>query len=283
MLRTAALALVVAAGATACGADRSGTPDIGTSPGQPGATASAGGHALTADQRRRADQLVSVFENGTPEIQYGYAENLHDGRGITAGRAGFTTGDGDALKVIRAYTRQVPGNPLARFVPALERQANEEADAGGLPEADYIAAWKQAAQDDRFRHVQDQQVDDRYYKPARDQADRLGLSTALARAELYDAAIQHGTGSDADALPALIERTTDKVGAPSKAGEKEWLDAFFDVRTDDLTHPKNPDTAQEWRDSVDRVGAVRRIARGGNYELDGPFTITAFGSRHTIR
>ncbi|UNO38437.1 chitosanase [Streptomyces sp. MST-110588] len=238
--------------------------------------------ALTADQRRRADQLVSVFENGTPEIQYGYAENLDDGRGVTAGRAGFTTGDGDALKVIRAYTRQAPGNPLARFVPALEQQAHGDPDTGGLPEADYIAAWKQAAKDPRFRHVQDEQVDDRYYKPAMREADRLGLRTALARAELYDAAIQHGTGSDDDALPALVKRTSAKAGTPSEAGEKDWLDAFFDVRTSDLTHPENPDTAKEWRDSVDGVAALRRIARTGNYDLDGPFTVTAFGSRHTI-
>ncbi|GHF54329.1 chitosanase [Streptomyces mashuensis] len=267
VLHTVLSALAIAAGATACGADAPDTPETTTAPSA---------HALTADQRRRADQLVSVFENGTPEIQYDYAENLHDGRGVTAGRAGFTTADGDALKVIRAYTRQAPGNPLARFVPVLEAQPDT------LPDSDYIAAWKQAAKDPRFRRVQDEQVDTRYYQPAMREADRLGLRTALARAELYDAAIQHGTGSDDDALPALVKQATATAGAPSEAGEKKWLETFLDVRTDDLNHPKNPDTAKEWRESVDRVAAVRRIAHTGNYNLDGPFTVTAFGSRHTI-
>ena len=46
---------------------------------------------LNAEQRSRADQLVSIFENGTPLIQYDYAENLDDGRGVTVGQVGFTT------------------------------------------------------------------------------------------------------------------------------------------------------------------------------------------------
>ncbi len=234
-------------------------------------------------QRRRADQLISVFENSTTEIQYGYAENIGDGRGVTAGRAGFTTNDGDALKVVRAYAAVAPDNPLARFAPELERlAASGSGDTGGLPEGEYIAAWKQAAEDPAFRQVQDEQVDQRYFGPATDQADRLGLTTALARAELYDASIQHGNGGEYDALPALIGRTTAKVGPPSAAGERAWLDAFFDVRVDDLTNPANASTADEWRTSVDRVECLRRIAATGNDDLDGPFTVTAFGSGYTI-
>ncbi|MEU8927685.1 chitosanase [Kitasatospora sp. NPDC048545] len=238
---------------------------------------------LTPDQRRRADQLISVFENSTTEIQYGYAENIGDGRGVTAGRAGFTTNDGDALKVVRAYTAASPDNPLARFVPELERlAASGSGETGGLPEDEYVAAWKQAAGDPVFRRVQDDQVDQRYFTPAMDQADRLGLTTALARAELYDASIQHGNGGEYDALPALVARTTDRVGPPATAGERAWLDAFFDVRIDDLTNPANSSTADEWRRSVDRVECLRRIAATGNRDLDGPFTVTAFGSSYTI-
>lgn len=270
-----------------------------------GGTREAPDGGLGAEERRRADQLVSVFENGTTKIQYAYAENLGDGRGVTAGRAGFTTNDGDALQVVRAYTDKKPDNPLARFVPALQRLADgdaadedaadepdgsgatDEADPDGpgtrtLPDADYIAAWKRAAADPVFREVQDAQVDDRYFDPAVRAADKAGVTSPLALAELYDASIQHGNGSDGDALPALIRRTTAKVGTPAKAGEKAWLNAFFDVRVHDLTHPVNADTADEWRTSVDRVEALRRLAESGHQALDGPFTVTAFGSSYTI-
>ncbi|MFD9880918.1 chitosanase [Streptomyces alboflavus] len=266
----------------------------GDDSGSGGRDAADGG--LSAEQRRRADQLVSVFENGTTKIQYGYAENLDDGRGVTAGRAGFTTDDGDALEVVRAYTDKKPDNPLARFLPALKRLADGDAADGGdkadggdsdgsrpLPDADYIAAWKRAAADPVFREVQDAQVDDRYFTPALRAADKAGLRSPLAVAELYDASIQHGNGSDGDGLPALVRRTTAKAGTPAEAGEKAWLDAFFDVRVHDLTHPVNADTADEWRTSVDRVEAVRRLAGSGHQDLDGPFTVTAFGSRYSIR
>ncbi|MFD8708053.1 chitosanase [Kitasatospora sp. NPDC059648] len=282
--RTHRLAAVTAAAALVAGAAWAATTAQAASDGpaaQAAAAAQAGG--LTPDQRRRADQLISVFENSTTEIQYGYAENINDGRGVTAGRAGFTTNDGDALKVVRAYTAVYPDNPLARFVPELERLAAAgSGDTSGLPEADYITAWKQAAQDPAFRQVQDDQVDQRYFTPAMNQADQLGLTTALARAELYDASIQHGNGSEYDALPALIDRTNAKIGRPSTAGERAWLDAFFDVRIDDLNNPANSSTADEWRKSVDRVECLRRIAATGNYDLDGPFDITAYGSGYTI-
>ncbi len=64
---------------------------------------------LNKDQKRRAEQLTSIFENGKTEIQYGYVEALDDGRGF--GRAGFTTATGDALEVVRSI-HAVPNNKL---------------------------------------------------------------------------------------------------------------------------------------------------------------------------
>src|SRR5690348_1229720 len=52
---------------------------------------------LTSVQKARAEMLTSLFENGTPVTQYAFAQDIGDGRGITAGRAGFTTGTGDLL------------------------------------------------------------------------------------------------------------------------------------------------------------------------------------------
>ena len=80
-----------------------------------------------SQQRIVADQIISVFENNTPVIQYGYAKNLNDGRGITAGRAGFTSATGDMLAVIERYSAKVPVNYLAAYLPALrELSANRD-------------------------------------------------------------------------------------------------------------------------------------------------------------
>ena len=238
---------------------------------------------LNSDQRRRIDQLISTFENSTTDIDYAYAENIGDGRGVTAGRAGFTTATCDAAQVIRAYTESVPENGLARFIAELDRLCeNSSDDTSGLPEADYIEAWTAAAGDEAFRAAQDAVVDAEYYMPAMEIADRLNLRSAVARAELYDTALQHGIGDDPDGLPALVSRTTDRVGTPEVAGETAWLNAFFDVRIEDLTNPANKATAQQWSESIDRVACLRATADSGNVDLDGPITCVVYGDAFRI-
>src|SRR5438132_3036639 len=92
------------------------------------ATAEAAAHPgwLAGAQKRRAEALTSLFENSTLTPQYDYIEALGDGRGYTAGRAGFTSATGDMLDVVKRYTRVVPGNPLGRFLPRLEVLAKKE-------------------------------------------------------------------------------------------------------------------------------------------------------------
>ena len=167
---------------------------------------------LTPEQKRRAEQFTSIFENDTIELDYAYAEKVKgDDRGITAGRAGFTTRDGDALEVVEIYTKKVPNNVLAKFLPELKRLAKEESDDTSHLKG-YIDAWKEAAKDSVFRSAQDQVVDKEYYQPSVKHADEVGLKTALARAVLYDTIIQHGDGTDPDGLPALLKRTQKQVG-----------------------------------------------------------------------
>lgn len=70
---------------------------------------------FTAEKRHVADKVISVFENEDTSLRYGYIENLDDGRGYTAGRAGFTTANGDLLHVIKTYTSLEPNNPLTIY------------------------------------------------------------------------------------------------------------------------------------------------------------------------
>ena len=240
-------------------------------------------HWLSADQRRRADQLISTFENSSTTIRYDYAENLGDGRGVTAGRAGFTTATCDALDVVRIYVAEVDDTPLTAFIPELEHLCDDTSDdTEQLPEAAFMQAWRTAANDARFRAAQDKIVDREYYVPAMEAADRLGLRSALARAELYDTAIQHGAGDDPDGLAAIIARTRSAVGDPDRIGERAWLDAFFDQRIATLRNPANTETAQAWRESTDRVECMRRVADDDNLDLEGPVRTNVYGDEFTI-
>ena len=72
-------------------------------------------------------RLVSSAENSSLDwrAQYRYIEDIHDGRGYTAGIIGFCSGTGDMLEVVQAYTRARRRNPLARFIPALQARQRQ--------------------------------------------------------------------------------------------------------------------------------------------------------------
>jgi hypothetical protein len=74
----------------------------------------------------------------------GYAAALGDGRGITFGRAGFTTGTGDGLAVVEAYVKLRPvNNTLAPYLPALEQQL---AGSGGSAQVSWLSGGHQEEQ-----------------------------------------------------------------------------------------------------------------------------------------
>src|SRR5688500_16186342 len=106
--------------------------------------------SLTVDAERkyRVAQITSTFENSTLELQYDYVENIGDGRGITAGRAGFTSATGDLLLLVRRYTEAEPGNVLAPYIPALEAVSGTDSVTGL---GGFTHAWAGAAEDPDFR------------------------------------------------------------------------------------------------------------------------------------
>jgi chitosanase len=260
--------LIVLIAATTLPSCRSGS---GRNP-DPEPAAKTGG--LTAEQRLRADRLINNFEHGTTEFLYGSAEALADGRGITFGRAGFTTKSGDGHELIKRYVIANPDTPLARYLPRLEVLARDESvSTDGL--GGFIDAVRQEADDPRFCQAQDELQDKLYYQPSAKLSDALGLKTALARAAIYDTLLMHGAGDDPDGLPALLERTRKDVGGTPATGvdEAPWLSAFLRLRRAVLAHAQDPESRDVWAKSVGRVDVFRTLADQGNWDLQGPIVL----------
>lgn len=235
------------------------------------------------EQRIIADQIISIFENDTPNIQYGYAEKLYDGRGITAGRAGFTSATADMLEVIERFTTLTPNNPLAIYLPRLKKLAkNESGSTKGLEGLE--RKWKKAANNPIFKTVQDNVVDDYYYNAAVKHANSLGITLPLTLLNLYDAVIQHGDGEDPDGLFAIIQGATEKVGGTPKKGidEKIWLQAFMSIRRRILISPYNKETQEEWSESVSRVDELIKLYRNKHFFLAPPIIVAPWGASYTL-
>jgi chitosanase len=240
---------------------------------------------LTHAQRIRADKLVSQFENSTSKIQYCYIGALDDGRGYTAGRAGFTSATGDLLEVAQIYTHQVPGNPLADLLPRLrELAANGDGSLDGLEKLPQ--AWRDTCEDPRQRKAQDRVVDREYYNPAVTHCRALGLHRPLSLAAIYDAEIQHGDGEDPDGVPAMLKRAAGRVhGTPRTKGvsERRFLLAFIHVRRATLAHAHDPSTRAAWAQVVERADVWRQLVETGQWQLASPVRVHTPNYNFTIR
>lgn len=223
----------------------------------------------------RAAMITSTFENSDTTLDYGYAENIHDGRGITAGRAGFTSATGDMLLVVRRYAKVRPKAPLVRFIPALKKVQDTGSKKGlkGLERA-----WRSAAKDPRFRRIQDDAVEKEYLSPALDLADRYRIRTPLGQAIVWDTAIQHGV-SGSDGLKRILDETVRLRGYPQD--EASWLETFLERRLWHLMHWSEGGFRQP-RSSSSRVAAWRGLLGDRALQLEVPLSWTVYGDKCVI-
>lgn len=230
-------------------------------------------------QKNIMDQIVSVFENSTTEQQFDSIVELGDGRGFTAGIAGWTTSDGDMLNLFRNYNKP----PMNAFIPQLERLEEEDSDNTiVLKSMGLVKAWADACEDPDFISCQTLVRDETYFNPALKLADQYDLTSDLALLCLYDSSIQHGCDDDPDSLPAMLART-DTTTLDPDAIEYDFIKSFLIVRRKTLMNPSNHDSRDEWRDSVGRVDTLEDMLKKGLWDLDTPFTINPFGDEFEIK
>lgn len=223
--------------------------------------------------RKRAGQVISTFENSTTEIQYGYAEDIGDGRGITAGPFGATSGTGDLLEVDKRLAEIDPTDPLVGFLPALE-EVNGSDSTEGLD--GFIETWEQSAKGAALRSALDAVYDEWYFDPALRIAEEAGLTSDAGNLIILDTIVQHGEGDDPDGLPAIMNEVIAKQGTATIDNEKQWLIGFLETRREHLMHAADPATREGWRESVDRVRALFSILEQ-DMTLMGPLAWTVYG------
>ncbi|WP_030683702.1 chitosanase [Streptomyces sp. NRRL B-1347] len=227
-------------------------------------------------KKELAMRLVASAENSTLDWrgQYGYIEDIGDGRGYTAGIIGFCTGTHDLLKLVEDYTEKHPDNGLARFLPALRAVDGSDSHEGlGRP---FTRAWAREARAAAFQRAQDAVRDRLYFDPAVRAAKLDGLGT-LGQFVYYDAMVMHGPGTGPKAFYGLRDAALKKARTPADGGaETTYLDAFLDVRRTLMK------TEKSHRDTTRIDTAQRRFLREGNLDLRTPLTWRVYGERYRV-
>jgi len=243
-------------------------PSVGTVPTDPPSDA-----GLNDPKRKEiALELVSSAENSTLNWrgEYGYIEDIGDGRGYTGGIIGFCSGTSDMLALVVEYTRREPRNRLAMYLPALRTVDGSDSHAGLDP--GFVAAWAAAAADPTFQKTQEDERDRVYFAPSVLLAQADGLR-ALGQFVYYDAAIMHGvSGLRTIRSQALLVAKTPKQGGD----EVRWLNAVLDARVREMR------TEQAHQDTSRVDTAQRAFLTSSNLDLNAPLTWQVYGDRYRI-
>ena len=226
------------------------------------------------DPKRKeiALELVSSAENSTLNWrgEFGYIEDLGDGRGYTGGIVGFCSGTSDMLALVTDYTRREPGNRLAKYLPALRTVDGSDSHAGLDP--GFTGAWQAAAADPVFQKTQEDERDRMYFAPSVMLARADGVRS-LGQFMYYDAAVMHGmSGLRGIRSQALLAAQIPKQGGDETA----WLNAFLDARVREMqTEEAHHDTSR-----VDT--AQRAFLNASNLDLNAPLAWKVYGDRFSI-
>ncbi|WP_410645284.1 chitosanase [Amycolatopsis sp. lyj-346] len=236
----------------------------------------AAGDLAAPAKKEIAMKLVSSAENSSLDwkAQYKYIEDIGDGRGYTAGIIGFCSGTGDMLELVEAYTNSVPGNPLAKYLPAL-RKVNGTDSHAGLGSA-FESAWKQAAATTAFQTAQNNERDRVYFNPSVNQGKSDGLST-LGQFIYYDAIVMHGPGESSDSFGGIRKTAMKKAKTPAQGGnETTYLKAFLDARKVIMKQ-------EEAHADTSRVDTAQlKFLNEGNFDLHTPLKWKVYGDSYTI-
>ncbi|MEU5052576.1 chitosanase [Streptomyces sp. NPDC021096] len=236
--------------------------------------------ATSLDDPHKKDiamRVVSSAENSSLDWrgQFKYIEDIGDGRGYTAGIIGFCSGTGDMLDLVELYTKQKPGNPLAKFLPAL-RKVNGGDSHDGLGKS-FEDAWRKAAQDKAFQDAQESERDRVYFNPSVKQAKQDGLR-ALGQFIYYDAIVMHGGGDGKYSFGGIRKTALSKAKPPAQGGdEKTYLNAFLDAR-------KKAMQSEKAHEDTSRVDTAQRVfVKEGNFDFQPPLKWKVYGDSYEIK
>lgn len=225
----------------------------------------------SADTKSTCLQMTSTLENSDTELQYNYAENLGDGRGITFGCIGFCTGTYDGNILIKHYTILNPDNSLAKYIPALNKiDSGRHYAAGGEgnPSTKGLNGFIRDVQncnDPLFRQAQLDQLDKLYWDPTVKEFNRIGAKKPLTLALMYDASVRLGV----DGMKRIVSKCG-KIRGDEVAFDKRFIKEYSKV------------LKREGLGDIDRMRGYTRVLDSGNCDLNTPFTFVAYGDRFTI-
>ena len=225
---------------------------------------------ITIKHIRTIFAMTSIFESGAIG-NYSAVGILPDDAGISYGRHQATDRSNSLDEIIWKYI-DLKGTHAFSLKPFLKHLKDDESAIN--PDAPWVKQLmdllKDAASDPLMQKAQDEVFSDKYWTPAYDLGEHLGLIYPLSYAILYDISIQSGIGRIAKL------RSTFEESPPLKGGdEQEWSFALSEARYDWLRNYASSDPKKQRivRSTADRAFVYMGLCTGNQWNLPLPMEI----------
>lgn len=216
---------------------------------------------LTSTQIKTAQSILNIFETSEVRGDYSLVTLIEGDTGhLTFGRSQTTLGSGNLFKLLRRYC----DNQGARFATRLEPYLGrlEAVDLSLDADQKLHNLLRATADDPVMRDTQDDFFDMYYWQPAARAAQKMGITSALGVAVVYDGYI-HGSWA------RMRDRTNQEEGTLGDLGEHKWLNAYVKVRRAWLAGS----TRADLRATVYRMDAFQRLMDQEYWGLELPLVV----------
>lgn len=216
------------------------------------------------EKERVIDEILCIFETSqlsSPEA-YSTVAILDDKAGISYGKHQATDLSGSLDAVLWRYV-DLQGSYAADIRPYLDELAQNETVP--VPHPPWVATLMvllaRAGKDPVMQRAQNEIFDERYWFPAMNQAESMGLTLPLSFAVIYDSYIQGGLSKVRAMFPEK---------PPARGGdEKTWVRVYLNHRGVWLSQGRS----ESMRNSVYRPQAFLKLIQEDNWELNTPLVV----------
>jgi chitosanase len=216
---------------------------------------------INPTQKQTAEAIVNIFETGSVLGDYGHVTLLPGDLGqLSYGRSQVTLTSGTLSSLVHEYCAVGTARFSTQLTPFLTKLANASAS---LNTNRYFHNLLRASADDpAMRRVQDRFFDDHYWRRAVNSASRMGISSPLGVAVVYDSRIHGSWGR-------IRRRTNQAVGLISSIGEKKWIQAYVNQRREWLANHR----ILILRKTVYRMNTFSALIAMGFWSLELPMVV----------
>ena len=211
---------------------------------------------LTTQHKSICEQVINVFESGSPQGNYSaisiYKDGPHKQRQVTYGRS-QTTEYGNLHELVEMYVQAggIYSEALRPYVDKIEV----------TPLAD-DALFKQllrdaGKKDPVMRQTQDAFFDKRYFLPAMAWADNNGFCLPLSALVIYDSFIHSGS------ILSFLRKRFPESPPVNGGNERRWIEQYVDTRQNWLANHEN----KILQKTIYRTRCFKNEISRGNWDL----------------